>query len=211
MDVSIFNTVKNAFGKVLAARLIACAMLNKESMERAAEWDEETAVRYTIGMVKRMRRQSIENGQNMTWESAIERLENEQVEGRHYTFKGSLSRAFGYQVRMESERNEWADVETFKRSLDKGTDMWSVKVEVEAERMAEVQNESDVNAVDAKVWVETYMATLTAKRRAWFSGVLSAYRRGDMLTKLQSTVLSNRYTPEGVKPSEFMELVVRYA
>lgn len=210
----IFDSVSQAFGQQLAARIIACALIKEESLpdtqRDGKDWNAESVVRFTIGVIKRMRRQAIENGQRMSWEDAVERLEMEQVEGRHYTFKGSLSRAFGFQVRMEVERNEWADVETFRKTLNKGVDMWSVKVEAEAERLQE-RNDNMHEAVEAKVWVESFMNQLTAKRRAWFGNVLSAYRKGTPLTTAQSNAISRRYTPEGVKPREFMELVARYA
>jgi hypothetical protein len=210
----VFDNVSQAFGQQLAARIIACAMIKEEDLPDTQRdgtgWTAESVVRFTIGVIKRMRRQAIENGQSMTWEDAVERLEMEQVEGRHYAFKGSLSRAFNAQVKMEAERNEWADVETFRRSLNKGVDMWSVKVEAEAERLQDINN-AQYDAVDAKIWVESFMNQLTAKRRAWFGNVLSAYRKGTPLTTPQSNAISRRYTPEGVKPREFMELVARYA
>lgn len=212
---SVVDSVVDSFGNELGRRILACAIIKEstlpETQKDGSEWTAESVVRFTVGIIKRMRRQAIENGQRMGWAEAVERMEMEQVEGRHYSFKGSLSRAFGHQVAMEAERQGWNEVEALRLSLAEGKDIWSVKVEAEAERLQAVNDTHATDEVDARLYVETFMNALTAKRRAWFGNVLSAFRKGTPLTTRQSQAISNRYVPEGVKPAEFMELVVRYA
>lgn len=202
------------FGAVLGARIYACAIIQGEKLaakEGNEDMDESDFIRFTLGMVKRMRRQATENGQSMTWDNAVERLEMEQVEGRHYAFKGSLSRVFTQQVNAEAERQSWAEVDTFAKSLAGKCTMWSIKVEEEAERLEAMVIDKASDASDASIMLAEIFASWTPRRLSWFTRVLAGIRRGAELTKAQRDTISGDYTPKGVTATEFVELAVRYA
>lgn len=207
-----FDDLSKAFGKELAARIIACAIFQAEKLEGREGFEEDSAVlRFTIGMVKRMRRQAIENGQVMTWENAVERLEVEQEEGRHYTFQSSLGRAFASQVRAEEKRIKAREKGYVKEAEVKGVSVWSLKVEIEAERLQEAVYTKASEASDVSIMLAGIFASWTPRRLSWFKKVLSGLRRGAELTKSQRDTITGDYAPKGVTASEFVELAVRYA
>lgn len=207
-----YDDLSKAFGKVLAARIIACAMLQAQAMEEREGFEEEDAVlRFTIGMIKRMRRQSIDSGLPMTWENAVDRLEAEQEEGRHYQFQSSLGRAFASQVKNEERRIKSREKGYVAEAQRLGVSVWSLKVEVEAERLQEEMYTKAADASDVSIMLAGIFAKWTPRRLQWFRKVLAGLSRGAELTRSQYKTIQGDYTPQGVTASEFVELAVRYA
>lgn len=207
-----YDDLRKAFGKTLAARIVAASMIQAEAMEGKEGFEEEDAVlRFTIGMIKRMRRQAIENGNGMSWLEAVERLEVEQEEGQHYTFQSSLGRAFSSQVKNEERRIKARERGYVERAQHEGRSVWSVKVEVEAERLEAAMTEKAVDASDVALTLEGIFNKWTPKRLSWFRKVLAGVRRGEQLTAAQRVNITQSYAPEGVTATEFVELAVRYA
>jgi hypothetical protein len=210
----LLDNLTTHFGVLLASRIFACALIQGEKLaerEGMEEMDEGDYVRFTIGMVKRMRRQAIENGQSMTWENAIERLEHEQVEGRHYSFKSTLGRAFSSQVKAEENRIKAREGAYKAEAKESGVSVWSLKVEVEAERLQEDMSTKAVNASDVSMMLIGIMSKWTTRRRAWFVKVMDGLRNGAELTASQRATITGDYAPQGVTATEFVELVARYA
>jgi hypothetical protein len=208
MRDAVLDNLQSKFGRILAARIYACALIQLVKMQAKADENEtgdvldiSDAVRYTIGMAKRMRRQAIEHNGRMTWDNAVDRLEAEQVEVRRHVFAPATVRA-----NIAAEREAYDAMTKAEYAA-----RWSLKVEVEAEAVQErvVTNASE--ASDASLVIQSFMASLTRKRFAWFSAVIDGLRRGVELTRRQAQAIANRYTPEGVKTADFVELAVRYA
>lgn len=201
MNDSTLDNLTEKFGKLLAKRIYAASYIQLEKLSDKAKDGEVIdlidAIRYTIGMIKRMRRQSIEGGGNMSWANAVDRLEDEQMEGRHYVFKSAVGREAAKVAKVNSA--------TYKVAK------WSAMIEADAERVQAEYASKATEQVEASVWMHSFLESLSRKRLAWFTGVLAGLRRGVELTLRQRQAISNRYTPSGVKPEEFVELAIRYA
>ena len=191
------------FGVDLGFRIYACALIQKEKME-PQEDDEEgevstlDAIRYTVGIIKRMRTQATEHGNPMTWDFAVDRLEMEQVEGR----KGKIILTKVEGANVEAIQANRTAVNRARRAFF---------LEQEHERIAKAYQDNPTEATETAMIMNQFMTGLTARQRGWFSAVLNGLRNGQELTRRQSQAISNRYTPKGVTTKEFIELAIRYA
>ena len=183
------------FGRELGASIYACSALNCAKVEKL-EGDMESAIRYTIGTVKRMRVQAMENGRPTTWAYAVERLEMEQVEGRHYTSPNALSRT----VARINKINHQEEIDVKRSEQEAVIRELAYKI-VQAE---EESGEDMVNQIAVRVWIQSYKNALTRTRLGWLSKVIAQIKKGDPVTVRQAKTIGNSYTPEGVKPSEFV-------
>jgi hypothetical protein len=111
------------FGKGLAHRIYACAMIQNDKMEE--KMPEADCVRYTVGIIKRIRKQGMVHG-HMSWAHAIERLEDEQLAQRHVPVTAmqahfadeSEKLATRYSSFDEIEAKMW--IEAYKQNLTEG-------------------------------------------------------------------------------------------
>lgn len=182
------------FGKDMAMRFYACALIfqeDKANTDKPLETIED-AVRFTVGAVKRVRRQAVHH---LTWDEALDKLEQEQVESRHYGVSGLLSR--------EVKRIEKENGESYTQVKLANTVMR--KIEAEAEKYgADVAEQAGVS-----LFIKSYVASLSDRARLTVIRMLKR-KQGKPMTGAQCTALS-RIAPTNVKPADFIELVRRYA
>jgi hypothetical protein len=186
---SAYNGLRDHFGASLAKRIYSCAMLMK-----VYETDGiEVAIRYTIGALKRMRQQGTKR---VLWIDAVERLENEQVEGRHY----NVVTAFSQEVKRIEDWNKQSESE------HKAARFIVQAIEAEQERMT--NSVEDTTAV--KLWIAQYWASVSTRKSVFLGKAMRAYQKGALSQKMSNSLKVN-YTPRGVGPLDFVELLVRYA
>lgn len=178
------------FGKALATRIYSCAML----MGVYEEEGIEVAVRYTIGALKRMRRQGTKH---VSWTDVIERLENEQVESRHY----SIATALTQDIKRIEEWNKQSESE------HKAANFVLQAVQAEEDRY----NTQPEEQMQVREWVKAYWENIGTRKSVYLSRVVNQYRKGVALTARQSEAIIHRYSPKGVRTTEFLELMIRYA
>jgi len=210
------------FGKALAQRIYACAIIMAESAELIDEEgnpDIAMGTRYTIGALKRMRRQATKH---CTWIDAVDRLENEQVEGRHYGMApGALNRDI---KRIETiNQNDYVSIKEGKETVvktgkaveramakEKEIKAVSMVAQVIAEEGERYNTDPEAQTM-ASMWVKEYMNSVSKTKRTFLAKVLNDFKARKEIDRPTMRNLSNRYTPENVKPVDFLELLARYA
>jgi hypothetical protein len=221
MDATLNGLVEH-FGKALAVRIYACAVIMAESAELTDDegnYDVAMGARYTIGALKRMRRQATKH---CTWNDAIDRLENEQVEGRHY---GMAPGPLNLDIkRIETiNANDYTSVQNgivtevktgkaYERGVAKEKEIKAVSMVAQVIADESERYNTDPEAqLQARVWVKAYMASVSRTKATFLSKVLADFKAHKEIDRATMRNLSNRYTPDNVKPVDFIELLARYA
>lgn len=212
---AIDNLVKH-FGQDNAMRIYACAMIMADSNAKCAG-DVEIGIRMTVGALKRIRRTGYTV---ITWAQAIDKLENEQDEGRHYNM------CAGNAVSADIARIEQANGSDYVSIVNGVSTVVGMEVDKEqkadnaARAIAIIQHmlseaacahaDNEENQRSAREWVAQYWATISARKRQFLRLVLTDYCGDVELPEPVRKNISSRYAPKGVKPMEFVELLARY-
>ncbi len=218
---TIYTDLVSHFGKALANRVYACAMImadgHEDLTDENGEPDMAKAVRYTIGAVKRMLRQATKK---VTWLDAVERLEAEQVEARHYgmatVFSQDIARIEAYNQLDEADqkasgytRAGMALVGKAHKAERKASAVSKIMLALEAESTK--YDDDTETQTQVKEWVAEYIGVCSRTKLAFISRIVKAYKEQEEITEADRKHISRRYAPRGVKPLEFVELLARYA
>lgn len=213
-----YTNLVSHFGKALANRIYACAMIvqeEKEFVDEEGNADMATATRYTIGCVKRMLRQAT---RKLSWVDAVERLETEQVEARHYGMSTAFSRDIARIERINADGYEavkadgaTVHVATGKEAKAERKAVAVSKVMLTLEAESHRYDESAQAQAEVKQWVAEYLATASRTKLTFLYRVVAEFRAGQDVSEEDRKNISRRYVPRGVKPMEFVELFARYA
>jgi hypothetical protein len=207
------------FGRDLGMRVYACAMIAKSDTDKLD--DTISAIRYTIGCLKRIRRTGF--GGLRTYAEAVEMLEIEQTEGRHYKLAmpsklarecaDIASRTSDSYTRIRYDVVQEIDPEAEARQARKDRHAMAMAmlmsiVEADSTKYAN----STENAGVAREWIVEYWQTLSTTKRKRLTAIVKQYMAGNLPadTPDYETIRKN-YAPKGVPVNDFLELIVRYA
>jgi hypothetical protein len=210
---TVYENLVEHFGELLAARVYACAVIMRDNSEKLEGENDETAVRFTIGALKRRR---IQGGRRvLTWIEAVEKLELEQDEGRHYGLVHHVDKdikriehinKYGY------EDATGAHVATGEEARKENAARAAGKLAMALQAEHDRYNADPVDNIMVRAWFADYLANMTKTRMAFIGRVLADIRAGKDIARTDMQNISMRkYAPEGVKPAEFVELLRRYA
>jgi hypothetical protein len=187
---TVYRGLVEHFGKDLGTRIYGCAML----FEVYEEQGIEVAVRYTIGALKRMRQQGT---RKVSWADAVDRLEHEQVESRHYSLGSALSR----DVKRIEDWNKQSTAE------HKAAQYVIQAIEAEQDRY----NRAPEEQLAVKAWVEAYRASLSTRKANYLDNVVAHWKKGEEATRRVKKTIVMRYAPVGVGFDAFVEVLAKYA
>lgn len=212
------------FGHDLAMRIYASAIITQDTWEKE-DIDMAQAIRITIGMVKRIRRIGYKL---LTWAEAVDRLEREQEEGRHYSASSHAS-TLARECKAIEARND----DTYTKIVDGESVMvGEVKTEKNEKiaKTAKTQKEKEIaiflelclkhddfvneyadhdKAIMIKDWVKNYWLTMSDKKRKFLKSCVKTVNKGESLSHKQCDNLA-KSCPKGVKPLELIEIINRY-
>lgn len=185
-----YSGLVDHFGVELATRIYSCAMLTHIYEAQGIA----VAVRYTVGILKRMRKQRTTH---TTWAECVDRLEMEQVEGRHYSMdtaaNSDIQRIEAYNKQTNAER--------------KAVGYVMQAVQAEQDRY----NNSPEEQLQVKLWVEAYLSGLPSGKCAYLARVLRTYKARKELGRKTAENLRINYAPRGVGAATFVEVIAKYA
>lgn len=209
---TVYANLVEHFGKGLAARIYACAMIMQENTEKLADEEMETVVRFTIGALKRRR---IQGGRKvLTWLEAVEKLELEQDEGRHYSMSAYADRDIKRIEAINRDGYEDAQGNHIAGGREAQKDNEARAVAMLAHALQEQHNRYNADMADqltVKVWVGQYMANITKTKLAFIRRVLADVQAGKGISRNDAQNIRLRYVPKGVQADDFIELISRYA
>jgi hypothetical protein len=207
MENTILQGLIGHFGSANALRIYACGTIMANNSGVAID---ESVVRMTIGALKRIRR---DNGWGiMPWSMAIEQLEAEQDEGRHYRLGPpspiAIEAARIGQVNQPAYRNPLVKAKAKAKAAVKAACIQAIHTRV---LMAQEYHNQDMDTqAIVAAWVDEYWQTISNTKRCYLHAAISAYRAREAISEDVRKNISKRYTPKGVKPMEFLELLARY-
>lgn len=215
MENTILAGLVDAFGKSLAMRIYACAIIMLDTSEKVETMED--AVRYTIGALKRTRRQG--GRKSYSYEQAVTMLEDEQSEGRHYSVPNYTPTTMEIRrIEAINALEEGEELKVSKYDPAKREEARARKAKVEsyavmacvAEYEEKEENANPERLALIKDYVAHYVDGLTSKRRAFVQSVVDMVRKGFTPDRSAMRNLSNRYVPDNFTPTEFVELLARY-
>ena len=220
------SRLREYFKGDLPARIYACALIIQEDKiddETGEQITVEHAVKITIKALKK----KIAIGAK-GYAQAIEWLEDAQSGAmRHSLPMGATARDV-YRIEcinsddcvssvhgtmgtaykpVNLDKSIKAHKASYQRKVDSTRACTKLAYSIATEE-TELRYDQDTQTV--RLWVSDYMDTLTDKKRATLSNIVSLYK-GDVLSENNADLIRVRYTPEGVKPREFLELIARYS
>jgi hypothetical protein len=207
-----FENLAVHFGNDLAARIYGCAIIMRDNSSKLDGATDEEAIRFTIGALKRRR---IQGGKKvLTWLEAVEKLELEQDEDRHYGMVQYVDRDI---KRIEAiNRNDYVDsngatVATGKHAREeaeaRAANMMAQALQVQHDRY----NADPVEALAVKEWVSQYMANISRTKLSFIRKVMADIQAGKGISRNDAQNIRLHYVPKGVQADDFMELIARYA
>lgn len=210
--MNTYENLREHFGDQLAARIYGCALIMRDNTEKLADADDETAVRFTIGALKRRR---IQGGRKvLTWLEAVEKLELEQDEGRHYGIAQYADRDI---ARIEAinkhgyTNRDGVDITTGPQARQEAQAAAVAKLALMLQVEADRYNADPVMQAAVKQWVADYMANVSKTKLAFIRRVSADIEAGRGISRNDAQNIRLRYAPAGVSAGEFMELIARYA
>lgn len=218
MNEIILAGLVDHFGKANALRIMACALIMAQSSDKA-RGDIEIAVRMTIGALKRIRRHG--GYKLISWAMAIEKLEGEQDEGRHYGLGGKSS------LMVEVARIERANDDSYVSIMHGVEQVIDTKAQAKQEvkdneamavamihtmiQQEAIKYQEDQEAqIAAKEWVAQYWHNVSETKRKFLTVVMHDYCNVKGISEVNRDNLRKRYVPRGVKVDDFVEVLVKY-
>jgi hypothetical protein len=212
LELELLNnlTARFHFGRDMAMRVMACGLLMASKTAEKGHGDMAGGIRIAIGALKRIRRA---NGYKLLpWRVAIEQLEAEQDEGRHYSMTlpspTHIEAARVGAVNNPHYTNPLIKARAKSKATVKAACMQAIHARVSAEQ--DVYDQHIDEQCQVREFVEEYWQTISNVKRAYLHSALCSYRAQETIGEDVRKNISKRYAPKGVKPMEFLELLARY-